>query len=442
MLAITVFAFACGSREPLPPLPNIDSSRFLPAIRNAIQVAVTEAKANPTDAEAVGRLGMVLHAHDQLASARECYRRAAILDPKRFEWRYYLGLTSQNLDAVAALRTALNIRDYLPAKLKLGEVLLSLGNSQAAQQAYRGLEHPAALFGYGRATNDPSYYERAIAAFPQFGAAHFVLAQHYQRIGRTTEAKRLLAEYERFKLIAPPVDDPALESVRAMNQGPDKLLRDGADFERQGDLHRAAELHLKALALDAKLTQAHINLISLYGRLGNDAEVEKHYRQAIESDPAAQDAHYNYGVFCYVNKRRNDAQRAFEETLKINEGHAGAHTNLGAILQEKGQLDDAARHFQRAVELQPDQHLARFHLGRIYTKQGRYAQAMEQFERAAGTNDEAAPTYLYALGATQARAGKLGAAVETLSAARDKAVSKGQSELASSIGRELAKLRR
>jgi tetratricopeptide (TPR) repeat protein len=433
---------ACGSREPLPPLPSIDTSGFLPRIRQAVDAALGDARAMPGDAEAVGRLGMVLHAHDQLLSARDCYRRASILDPKRFEWRYYLGLTSQGQDAVQAFRAAVRLRDYVPARLKLGEALLATGDSKGAREVYRGLSHPTALFGYGRATDDPSYYERALAAFPQFGAAQFALAQQYQRNGRAAEAKQLLSDYERFKLIAPPVEDAALDAVRALNQGPDALLRDAAEFERQGQLDRAVELQLQALTMDPKLTQAHINLISLYGRLGNAGGVDSHYRNAIAADPKAQEAYYNYGVFCYFSNRRKDARAAFEKTLVINEGHAGAHTNLGAILQEQGEIDDAARHFLRAVELQPNYYLARFHLGRIYANRGRYTQAIEQLERASGADDDAAPTYLYALGATQARAGRHGAAAATLGAARDKAAAKGQSALAAAIERDLARIGR
>lgn len=442
VLALSLLLSSCGFRRPLQPLPEVDTSRFLPAIRSAIDEALSRARHTPNDAESVGRAGMVLHAHDQLASAREYYRRAALLDPERFEWQYLLGLTSQGEDAVKALRAALRLRDHLPARLKLGEALLAAGDYEGARDVFRGLAHPAALFGYGRATNDPSYYEKALAAFPQFGAAQFALAGHYQRTGRVQDAKRLLADYERSKLISPPVEDSPMDAVRALNRGPDALLREAANLEQQGDLRAAADLQLKALALDPKLTQAHINLVSLYGRLGDGEGVTKHYQAAIAADPKAAEAHYNYGVFCYGANRRKEAQEAFERALAINPGHAGAHTNLGVMLQEQGRLEEASRHFLKAVELQPDLRLARFHLGRIYANQKRYMEAIEHLERAADSEDEAAPTYLYALGATQARAGKLSAAVTTLNAARMKALSRGQTKLASTIDHDLARLRR
>src|SRR2546426_4140872 len=141
-----LFIAACRSPEPLPPLPDISTASFLPAIRQAVDAALTDAKAHPNDATAVGRLGMVIHAHQQLGSARICYRRASLLDPKNFDWKYYLGVVSDGPAAVEPLRAALKLRDYLPAKLRLGEALVSSGDSMGARNVYRNLEHPAALF--------------------------------------------------------------------------------------------------------------------------------------------------------------------------------------------------------------------------------------------------------------------------------------------------------
>jgi tetratricopeptide (TPR) repeat protein len=424
-------------------LPDVSTASFLPAIRQTVETALADARAHPDNPAAVGHLGMVLHAHQQLGIARLCYRRASLLDPRNAAWKYYLGVVSDGPAAVEPLRAALRLRDYLPAKLKLGDALLSLGDSAAARDVFRGLDHPAALFGYGRATSDAAYYEKALAAFPQYGAAMFALAQHYQRIGRGTDAARLMADYPRFKTTAPPVNDPLLDAVRELNKGPDNLLSDAAILEARGELAAAAELQLKALELDPKLTQAHVNLIALYGRLGDAAKAERHYRDATAVNPNAHEAYYNFGVLCYEAKRRGEARAAFEKALAINPGYAEAHNNLGTLLEEEGNLAGAAGHFRKAIELQPSFRLARFHLGRIYANQRRYPEAIEQFNRAVeGAEDASRPAYLYALGATQARAGDASAAAATLATARERALALGQSTLAASIDRDLERLRR
>jgi MFS family permease/tetratricopeptide (TPR) repeat protein len=440
LAVVALFLAACRQAGPLTALPDVSTATFLPAVREAIEPALTEAKARPDDAAAVGRLGMALHAHRQLEAARQCYRRAAMLEPKKFEWRYYLGAASEGREAVAALREAVKLKDDQAARIKLGEALLATGDDAAAKDVFRGIDHPAALFGYGRAAGDPAYYEKALAVFPQYGAAMFALAQSYQRAGRKAEAQRLLAEYERYKTVAPPLTDPLMDAVRALDRGPDRLLREAAALEKQGQLQAAVERETAALALDPKLVQAHVDLISLHGRMGNAAEAARHYREAVAVDARAFDAHYNYGVFCYGAGRRDEAREAFVKALEINPNHAEARNNLGMILQEQGRLPEAAREFQKAIDARPDLRLARFHLGRIYANQQRWPEAIAQLQRAAEGDEEATPTYLYALGATQARAGQREAARVSLTAAKAKAVARGQSGLADAIGRDLRRL--
>src|SRR5438045_5018797 len=81
----------------LPDLPTLTIANFRPQIREKVQRAHEDVTARPKDPEINGRLGMLLQAFSQFESAEICYKRARILDPKGFQWAYYLGLT-QSLD--------------------------------------------------------------------------------------------------------------------------------------------------------------------------------------------------------------------------------------------------------------------------------------------------------------------------------------------------------
>ena len=98
LVAILVLG-ACSARRErdLPDLPSLTIANFRPQIRDRVQKAYDDVKAKPKDADANGRLGMLLQAFSQFESAELCYRRARILDPNRFQWAYYLGL-AQSLD--------------------------------------------------------------------------------------------------------------------------------------------------------------------------------------------------------------------------------------------------------------------------------------------------------------------------------------------------------
>src|SRR3954454_3297979 len=101
-IAALALLAACRSR-PLPDLPQVSTASFSATVRENMDAALVQARRRPRDAAAVGRLGMSLHAHKQFDAARQCYMRASLLDPKSFDWRYYLGVVSEGQAAVDAL---------------------------------------------------------------------------------------------------------------------------------------------------------------------------------------------------------------------------------------------------------------------------------------------------------------------------------------------------
>lgn len=450
-LSAAVFLGACSQRQQLPPLPAVDTTRFLPVIGNAISAAMRDAQAKPNDSIVVGRFGMVLQAHEQLAAARACYQRAHLLDEDAFDWIYLLGTAQladgQAADAAQSFRQAVKVRPKdFALQLKLGDALQATGDSAGAKAVYQAaLElkpgDPAALFGYGRAANDPASFEKALAAFPQHGAAMFALAQHYRRAGRNADADALMRNYERFKTVAPPVEDPLLATVDALNRSATRLIRMAAVAESRGDLAAALDLQLKAVEADPSSAQAYVNLISLYGRQGRVVEAEQAYRKALAASPNSHEAHYNFGVLAQSAGRIAEARAAYEKALKIQPGYAVAHNNLGALLQEQGRIDEAAAHFAKALAADPSQRLARFHLGRIEANRGRWREAIRQFEEIVREDDEATPTYLYALGAAYARTGQMAESRKALEDARQRAAARGQAGLVAAIERDLGRLK-
>lgn len=87
-LSSLLLVCSCGNQAALPPLPQVDASRFQRDVADAIAQASSEAKANPRDPEPTLHLCMILHAHEQYQSAGECYKRAHRLNPKRFDTLY------------------------------------------------------------------------------------------------------------------------------------------------------------------------------------------------------------------------------------------------------------------------------------------------------------------------------------------------------------------
>ena len=186
--------------------------------------------------------------------------------------------------------------------------------------------------------------------------------------------------------------------------------------------------------------QAHINLISLYGRSGQYDKAVEHYRAALDLDRNQADAHYNFGVLLLKQSKPREAETAFQQALQINPYYAEAHNNLGSLYEQQGRLNEAFQQFTEAVENRPNYRAARFHLGRILADQGKYDEAIQHFLKTLTPEDESTPRYLYALAATYARAGNIPEALKYARTAREQAAARGQAELLTSIDKDLRAL--
>lgn len=232
------------------------------------------------------------------------------------------------------------------------------------------------------------------------------------------------------------------EAVRAaeINANASEHLKRGAVLEGEGKIELSIAAHEHALEIDPGLVQAHINLISLYGRAKHFDKAERAYRAALAINPELPDIHYNFGVSLVGQERFSEAAQAFRSCLRFNPYYAEAHHNYAVIVESEGRLDEAATHYRKAIENKPGHRSARFHLGRILVNQSKLSEAIEQFLQTLTPEDEDTPRYTYALGATYIRAGNRQKGIQCLREALKRAAALDQTQLANSIERDLKTL--
>lgn len=457
LLASASSGFGAQGNSSVPELPRLTLDNFSPATRDQIDDAYTNARHHPEDSGASGRLGMVLQAYGLLQEAEVCYRRAAQLEPDSFEWTYYLGAVEADQGrcdaATSTLRLTLRIDpSYVPAKLRLANCLLASADWDTSTKLYAEIveQHPdsaEAYYGLGRArtarhdlAGAAEAYRKATALFPDFGAAHYALALTYRALGKSDQAEEELRLYERDKSGIPPAGDPLLAEIHALNRSATNQVQIGSELEHQGKLQESAAAHEKALEIDPQLVQAHINLIKLYGQLGQFDKAEEHYRTAIRIDPNSAESYYNHGVLLLGAEKYLQAEDAFRETIEINPYYAGAHNNLGYLLERRGSFPEAEAEYRKAIENKPSDRQTHFNLGRILVNQKRFTEGIQELKKTIEPEDENTARYVYALGAAFARSGDRENALRYIRQARAGAAARGQSELLASIERDLRTL--
>lgn len=77
------------------------------------------------------------------------------------------------------------------------------------------------------------------------------------------------------------------------------------------------------------------------------------------------EAHYALGEELAFSGQTPEAQKEFEETLRLKPGYAMAHLNLGVALAKQRNLENARRHLEEAARLDPHNPEARDYLRKL-----------------------------------------------------------------------------
>ena len=457
-MAIGLIAQVVVAQRPVPPLPRLSPESYPAAARTAITRVYRNAAARPTDVEAVGALARMLQAWDQWDAAHEAYARAQALAPRAFEWHYLDAVVLQRLarpaEAAARLAQAVSASPgYLPARVKLAEALFDAGDLEQSARLFgdltrEPLAEPASQFGLGRIATAQGrddaavgHLQRAIALFPEFGAAHYALARSYRALGRIEEAQGALERHAKYGARWPGLEDPVLAAVTTLRDDARAELQRGVKLGETGNVEAAIAAHEAALALEPSLAQAHANLITLYGRAGNWAKAEQHYNAVVALGFNLDEAHYNYGVLLAMQDQWDAAAEAYRKAIAVNPLHARARNNLAQILERGHKLEEAAREYREALQSQPTFRLARFNLGRMLLALGRPDEAIVELEKLVEPRDAEAPRYLFALATAHVRSGHKAEGIRWATEARELARHYGDTALATMIERDLAAIR-
>jgi len=253
-----------------------------------------------------------------------------------------------------------------------------------------------------------------LSTTPQFGSALRLLGESYRKLGRETEAARLVYRAGRVPPYAPyadpVIDELARESRnsilllrlaseanlainaewseyltrRALEFDPNnpevvlKLARILRTVERNGE---ALELFMRYQSMVPGDYQALAHIGSCLSAMGRFGEAETYFRQALKGldDPVT---HFNMGLLLALTNRLDGAVAEYEKALKLDPMHSDSRTNLAAALARQGKLDRAARELAVLLENDPENAGARTNLGLVFLQQGRPADARRQLEEA------------------------------------------------------------
>ncbi|HEY8548376.1 MAG TPA: tetratricopeptide repeat protein [Vicinamibacterales bacterium] len=453
-LAIASPGIAAAGEDPVP-VSRAELGALDASIRPRVEEALTRAAQSGT-ADAIGELGILLHAYERFDLAARCYGEARRRASSVAAWAYFHGIAlGQEGDvegAVDALEAALRLDPSLTAaRVRLGDLLFDLGRLDESEATYREVlrERPTsalAAYGLGRVlrargeADGVAYLERAVEWEPSFRAALYALGQAYEAAG---DRERAAAAFTRYRdaRSQPSIDGDPMERVAAARSGPLEDLTRGRDLLRQGRHREAIDLLERAAAGKPDLVQAYVNLVAAYAASGDAERAEQAFAKASALSPQLPELHYNLGVLRLSQGRAAEAIAAFRTVLAGNPSHADAHNNLAYLLAKEGQTAEAIAHLRQALAIAPAHRDAHFNLARLLQAARAGEEALTHFAAAAELEDERTPLYLYYLADAHARLGHPREAERHALAARARAQALGQTDLVARIDEDLRRLR-
>lgn len=194
------------------------------------------------------------------------------------------------------------------------------------------------------------------------------------RIGRLVAAPALLLATVVTLVVVVAAQGPADEAARREQAW--RANNVGVAYLEQYNYGKAAEQFRAALAIDAALTAARVNLAIAHFYAPDLAAARTEAQEVANAPASPPQADYLLGLVARAENREDDAVAAFRRVIEADPDDVGALVNLGQLLLQQRAYPDAVQVFARAVALEPYNVSALYNLAVAHTRAG---------DRAAGT---------------------------------------------------------
>ncbi|HXK10201.1 MAG TPA: tetratricopeptide repeat protein [Vicinamibacteria bacterium] len=252
---------------------------------------------------------------------------------------------------------ALRGRDYERAEALLLEVAAAQPQSAEALRLLGGV-----FFLRGRPLNAAVALKKAEAIAPLDDRSRFTLVMAYVALGHRDWARPELAKLAQ----AAPAN-----ALYAYWTG-------RLDYD-EGQFASAVKGFARAIELDPRQMKAHDNLGLCYEALGRFDEAQRSWEEAIRLNAEQQGKSpwpsHNLGLLLTRLDRMDAAEARFREALASDPRFAPAHYQLGLVLEKRGRPTEAIPEVEEAARLDPAYADAQYALARLYRRTGDQSKA-------------------------------------------------------------------
>lgn len=167
----------------------------------------------------------------------------------------------------------------------------------------------------------------------------------------------------------------------------------GIAYLESGRQQEALDDFKKAIALNSKYSEAHLNVGIAYFKENRFDQALQYYDKAIALKPDFSGAYLNRGVALLKNFHPVEALADFNRGIQLNPWDAEALSNRGLAYSYLGKPQEGLSDLDKAIELSPKTAQVYMNRGIVNTMLGRGKDALEDLDKAAKLDPKGAEIY-------------------------------------------------
>jgi tetratricopeptide (TPR) repeat protein len=370
-------------------------------------------------------LSRLYHANGFFDESIQCYRVLSRIEPESARWDHLqaniLAGFGRLDEALPLEQRAVHLADtYIPARLRLGDILLKLNQTTPAVETYRQVlerdhDNPYALLGLAKCALTVKDWATArenlrkcISVHPAFIGGMSLSATVAEHFGDQVEAARLREEIGRKEFSDLP--DPWLDDLLSDCYDPYRLSVVATVAKMVGDLSKAKSLLERATVLAPENSSYHrqlglllsqgidseaarreleravslaprdvdawLLLYQLLTKLGDTSAAARAITNGLLSCPDSASLHLEQARRWNTSGHPTQAAAEFREAYRLNPSEAQALIELASTLFGLGQEDEALASLRLALEKQPENPMALSTLTFYYISHGDETEAL------------------------------------------------------------------
>lgn len=212
--------------------------------------------------------------------------------------------------------------------------------------------------------NMETLFRSALEVVPESGKLHYNLGAVEASNGHFVQA---LSQFEQASRIDPTFFDDG-DFNRQMGA---MLLRQGRLNEAIGFFQTALKIYPKYTDAESNLGLAYYDLGLTYAQQRKFEEAEAAFRQSVSLNPKNAKPHSSLSRLLIETARFNEAAAQASEAIRLDPKLIWAHFNRAWALERLGRLEEAESEYQQVLSLQPDLTDVKQRLGDVRRRLGK-----------------------------------------------------------------------